>query len=239
MNLRKKQLDKKYSNLKIVTPTSWMQQQAKKSWVFRYQDCSEIPNPIDTAFLSQPNKLAARDQLGFSEKDFVSVVMAKDLQDPNKNVGLALKALEQVAVDTQLPLKLLLIGKNGASYSSPTLKVHWAGELDAVEASKVASAADCLLSSSIAESAGMTIVECAAMGIPAVAMENGGTASLIENSVTGVLAKDLESFAAGVMTLATDKVLLKKLGNAAQLMSLRHKPDLIAAKYVDLYSSIE
>jgi glycosyltransferase involved in cell wall biosynthesis len=239
INLRKKQLTKKYSNLRIVSPTSWMLERVTKSSVFRDQDCSEIPNPIDVAFFSQPNKLAARDQLGLSITDFVAVVIAKDLQDPNKNVGFALKALEQVAADVKVPLTLLLIGKNGASYSSSMLKVHWAGELDAVDASKVASAADCLLSSSIAESAGMTIVECAAMGIPAVALENGGTASLVENSVTGFLAKDLDSFATGVMTLATDKVLLKRLGNAAQQMSVRHKPDLISARYVDLYRSIK
>ncbi len=238
INLTKKQLNKTYPNLRIVSPTSWMSEQTKLSSVFREQECSVISNPINDAFFADPNRSVARGKLGIHSNDFVAVVIAKDLRDPNKNLDFIVKALEQASTGSERSLTLLLVGKNGGSCSSPLVNVKWLGELSAVQIVKIASAADAVLSAAIAESAGMTIVECAAMGIPSVAIENGGTAGLITNGETGFLSRDLDSFVASVETLAKDNFLLEKLGKAAKQKANRHKPDQIANGYIDLYRSI-
>jgi glycosyltransferase involved in cell wall biosynthesis len=238
INLSKKQLPKHYPNLRIVSPTSWMSEQAKLSSVFRDQDCSVIANPIDDAFFKQPTSLGSKEKLAIGARDFVSVVIAKDLKDQNKNLGFILQALELASFAVDRPLTLLMVGKNGGSFSSPLVSVRWLGELRAAQIAEVATAADCVLSASIAESAGMTIVECAAMGIPSIALANGGTASLISDGETGFLAKDMESFVRRVTELAKDNSLLAKFGQSAQLKARGHKPDQIANSYIDLYESM-
>jgi glycosyltransferase involved in cell wall biosynthesis len=238
INLTKKQLGRAYPNLRIVSPTTWMSEQAKLSSVFREQNCSVISNPVNEVFFAETDRFAARIKLGIHSNDFVVAVIAKDLKDPNKNLDFIVNALEISSVSAERSLTLLLVGKNGSAYSSPLVNVKWLGELNATELAGAARAADAVLSASIAESAGMTIVECAAMGIPSVAIQNGGSASLIENGETGFLARDLESFAASVETLARDNLLLEKLGKAAKLKANRHKPDQIANRYIELYKSM-
>lgn len=238
INLNKKKLIKEYPNLRIVSPTSWMGEQAKMSSVFREQDCSVIGNPINELFFSEASRLSAREKHSLSPSDFVFVAIAKDLIDPNKNVGFILKAIEQASALTELRLTLLLVGKNGGSYSSKLVNVRWFGELNAAQIAEVSGAADTLLSASIAESAGMSIIECAAMGVPSIALENGGAASLITHGETGFLAKDMESFLSSVLTLANDNSLLAKFGKAAQQKAISHKPHQIATSYINLYKSM-
>jgi glycosyltransferase involved in cell wall biosynthesis len=235
MNLSKKLLTKHYSNLRIVSPTPWVSEQAKLSAVFRDQDCSVISNPIDASFFSPPTRLVPRGQLDIGAEDFVSMVIAKDLRDPNKNLDFILQALERASALVARPLTLLLIGKNGGSFTSSMVNVRWVGELPSAQIVDVAGVADCVLSASIAESAGMTLVECAAMGIPSIALENGGAASMIETGVTGFLAKDMGSFVVSVITLVNDELSVDKFGQAAKRKAARHKPDQIVEKYIDLY----
>jgi glycosyltransferase involved in cell wall biosynthesis len=215
-----------------------MSDQAKLSSVLREQDCSVIVNPIDDAFFTQPTKLESGEKPAFGVTEFVSIVIAKDLKDQNKNLGFVLQALERASVLVTRPFTLLLVGKNGGSFTSPLVNVKWVGELTAAQIAEVAKTADCVLSASIAESAGMSIVECAAMGIPSIALENGGTASLIIDGKTGFLARDLESFAGSVTALAQDNALLESIGQAAQQKAASHKSDLIAKRYIELYKSM-
>lgn len=238
INLTKKKLSKEYPNLRIVSPTSWMGEQAKMSSVFRDQDCSVIGNPINDVFFTEPNRLGARERLGIHSNDFVAVVIAKDLRDPNKNVEFILEAIELASTGSERSLTLLLIGKNGGLYSSPLVNVKWLGEVSAVQMEQIVGAADSVLSASIAESAGMSIIECAAVGVPSIALENGGTASLITHGETGFLAKDMESFVSCILTLAKDNSLLAKFRKAAKQKAISHKPHQIANSYIELYKSI-
>ncbi len=238
INLSKKQLTKNYPNLRIVSPTSWMSDQAKLSSVLREQDCSVIANPIDDAFFTQPIKLESREKPAVGVTDFVSIVIAKDLKDRNKNLDFILQSLERASVLVSRPLTLLLVGKNGGAFTSALVNVRWVGELTAPQIAEVAKAADCVLSASIAESAGMTIAECAAMGIPSIALENGGTASLITDGETGFLARDLDSFVGSVSALAQNNSLLENFGQAAKQKATSQKSDQIANRYIDLYKSM-
>lgn len=239
VNLERKQLTRTYSNLRVVSPSSWMSKQASDSSVFRDQHCVIVPNPINDDFFTNPNRLVARSELGVVEDEFVSVVIAKDLQDPNKNLPFVIQALEEVSVFTGSPMTLLLVGQNGGSYSSTRLRILWVGELPPSEVASVAISADVVLSASIAESAGMTVVECAALGIPAVALENGGTGSLVENGATGLLGQDLESFAESVAKLISDPKMLSKMAEEAKRASSQYKAELIASNYVELYRSMD
>ena len=238
INLQGRAFEKHYPNLRVVSPTTWMLDQASRSTVFRDQKNVLIANPIDGIFFRETNRLPARQKLGTEVDTFVGAVVAKDLSDSNKNLALIVRAFEEASARTSRRLALILIGKNGQSYSSKLFDVHWLGELSSKEIPETACAADVFLSGSIAESAGMTIIEGSAMGIPSVALANGGTSSLIENEATGILCSDSESLVSGISDLIEDSKRLFELGASAKISAENHRPEKVATRYIELYSSI-
>ena len=238
INLQRRTLERKYPNLRVVSPTTWMLDQASRSTVFRDQQNLLIANPIDDIFFGQTNRLTARDHLGIAVDTFLGAAVAKDLSDANKNIAFVIRAFEEAAVRNSRRLALILIGKNGASYSSKLVEVKWLGEMSGKKISETASAADVFLSGSIAESAGMTIIEGAAMGIPSVALVNGGTSSLIENEKTGILCPDPESFVSGLWQLIENSKRLSELGASAKIYADNHRAEKVATRYIELYRSM-
>lgn len=238
MNLQRNKLERKYPNLRVVSPTTWMLDQASRSTVFREQQNLLIANPIDEIFFGPTDRLTARKRLGIAPDTFVAAVVAKDLSDTNKNLAFVIGAFEEVSLRAKRKLALVLIGKNGASYSSRLVELNWLGELGSKEIAQTACAADVFFSGSIAESAGMTIIEGAAMGIPSVAFANGGTSSLIENQKTGVLCQDSASLVSSVLELSADSKRLSELGAAAQIYAENHRAEKVASRYIELYSSM-
>jgi glycosyltransferase involved in cell wall biosynthesis len=215
-----------------------MLDQASRSTVFRNQHNLVIANPIDDAFFGQTGRLTARDHLGIAVDAFVGAVVAKDLSDANKNLAFVIRAFEEAAARTSRRLAFILIGKNGASYPSKLVDIRWLGEMSSKKISETACAADVFLSGSIAESAGMTIIEGAAMGIPSVALANGGTSSLIENEKTGILCPDPDSFVSGLMQLIESSKRLSELGASAKVFAENHRAEKVASRYIELYSSM-
>jgi glycosyltransferase involved in cell wall biosynthesis len=238
VNLQRRTFEGKYPNLRVVSPTTWMLDQASRSTVFCDQQNLVIANPIDDIFFEQTDGQRARAQIGTAVDAFVGAVVAKDLSDANKNLALVIKAFEEASLRTSRRLALILIGKNGPSYSSKLVDIKWLGEMSSKMISETACAADVFLSGSIAESAGMTIIEGAAMGIPTVALANGGTSSLIENEKTGILCPDPESLVAGVLELIENSKRLSELGTSAKLYAENHRAEKVATKYVELYRSM-
>lgn len=238
INLQRRVLEGKYPNLRVVSPTTWMLDQASRSTVFRDQQNVLIANPIDDSFFEKSNRLAEREKLVISSDTFVGAVVAKDLSDANKNLTRVLRAFEEASLRSNRRFALVLIGKNGAPFSSKLVDIIWLSELTSNEIARLLIATDILLSGSIAESAGMTIVEGAALGIPSVALSNGGTSSLINHGKTGMLCRDLESVTSTITDLAGNSEQLSKLGGFAKKNAESHRPEVIARKYLELYNSI-
>jgi glycosyltransferase involved in cell wall biosynthesis len=173
-----------------------------------------------------------------SKTEFVAVTIAKDLREPRKNIDFVVRALEKASFDSGQKITLILIGQNGGAFSSSKVRLVWLGELSADKIVGRIASADVLLSGSLAESAGMTVVECAAMGIPSVALENGGTASLIRDGVSGILARDFDSFTSGVVDLIQSPRKLSTLGASALKSSELHRPTAVGRKYLEVYESM-
>jgi len=238
INLQRRRLERKYPNLRIVSPTAWMLGQATRSTVFREQENLVIANPIEEIFFRQINRSTARENFVTAVDKFVGAVVAKDLSDANKNLSYVIRAFEEAALRTSRKLALFLVGKNGVSYTSKIVEIIWLGELTSEQITENLRGVDVLLSGSIAESAGMTIIEAAAMGIPSVALANGGTSSLIQNRKTGILCEDSDSFASGLMELIEDTNRVLELGASAKVHAENHRATLIATQYIELYSSM-
>ena len=238
LSLKNKSLERNYPRLRLVSPTTWMAEQARISAAFRGQASLVVPNPIDEVFFSQPSRLSQAKNVRGQYEGFVAVTIAKDLREPRKNIDFVIRALERASLDSGEEICLLMIGQNGNHYSSSRVRLFWLGELGAHEIAEKVSSVDVLLSGSLAESAGMTVVECAAMSVPSVALENGGTASQIQDGISGILARDFDSFVAGIVELILSPSKLSSLGASAKIFAENHQPEKVATRYIELYSSM-
>lgn len=238
INLQRRTLDRTYPNLRVVSPTTWILGQASRSTVFRCQKNLVMANPIDDIFFGQTDRITAREHLDIAKETFVGAIIAKDLSDANKNLDTIIRAFEKASARASRRLALILIGKNGAPYSSNLVDVIWLGEMSSQKIPEAACAADVFLSGSKAESAGMSIIEGAALGIPSVALANGGTSSLIDNEKTGILCRDPGSLALRVLELIENPQRLSELGLSAKARAEHHRASKVATRYISLYHSL-
>src|SRR5690606_28081605 len=65
------------------------------------------------------------------------------------------------------------------------------------------------------ESLSRVLIEAAALGVPIAAMDTGGTRDILQHGVTGLLSKDVETFARHLAELGSDERLRHALGQAA------------------------
>ncbi|MCS7107177.1 MAG: glycosyltransferase family 4 protein [Acidilobaceae archaeon] len=85
------------------------------------------------------------------------------------------------------------------------------------------------------EAFGLSALEAMAMGMPVVAMQSGGVAELVEDGISGLLARDEEELAALTARLASDSVALKVMGERARERAQLFDCSRVVRMYLDAY----
>lgn len=238
LNLATKTLQRHYENLRIVCPTDWIAREAKSGVVFRDQSVSVIPNPIAPVFTSQIDRTPSRQSLEIDEEDFVGIVVANNLLDPNKNVPWVVEAFSTAALGSSRPATLLVVGGRGAKLKSDVPRVLWLGDLEPEMLAVAFAASDIVLSGSIAESAGMTVVEGAALGIPSLSLSNSGTNEFVSKAQPILVAQNKVDFIQKLRAGMNKKLDLPGLGASLKQSSKASDSHSVAARYLALYESI-
>lgn len=225
-----------YSNLTLVTPTLWMEKRVKASSRFRDFDVVTIPNPISEEFLSDINKKSARDKLGIPPDSVAFLAVASNLNEPRKNIQGTVEAFKTLQGSSRNNHTLLLVGANGEKFSNPELNIRWLGKMGPSALAEVGAAADWVLSKSVAESAGMTIAECGALGVPAIVLDSGGIAEMLLPSQSGLVATSDEEFVSQILFAGSKMIDQETLGKHARIFARnRFSPRNIAETYIKLY----
>jgi len=232
-----KMLDvQKLPNLKVVAPTNWLAERARRSQILSGENIIVIPNPISDYFTEgETSRAAARQFLGITEDEIVFASVAQNLSDPNKRVREASERIRQALYGSRKKFRHLLVGYGAeeiAKDSSSTLSL---GPLSAKELSRVMPAADLLISCSLAESAGMTIVEAGACSVPSLIFSNSGSMDLVENGVSGITVGSWGEFSKVIEELGSDASGLLRLGARARELSKIHSADNVANQYLEVY----
>jgi glycosyltransferase involved in cell wall biosynthesis len=213
-----------------------MEERAKKSSRFSNFNSTTIPNPISEVFLRDQPRGLARQALGIPDKCVVFIAIAASLSDPAKQIKRLVSSFVSISSPDPTDKLLLLVGAAGERYENLEAGVRWLGALSSSELAEVAGAADWVLSTSIAESAGMTIVECGALGVPSIVLDSGGVRDMIINSVTGLLADSYDEFERCLRLAARKEVASQDFGQAAKAFARnRHDPRLVAKRYLTVY----
>lgn len=240
LNNRVRDLGPMSEKLKVVVPSEWMREKAAKSLVLKNFEIQVIFNPVSPTFYAKSQNNSIRSSLGIDEGEFVAVLVATDLSDPNKQVRKAIEVFLASLGGKFQKVRLVLIGKVGRGVQIQDSRLDFRGSLRELGVSRLMAAADVLLSTSIAESSGLTIAEAAASGTPALILGgDSGSRELVVDGITGIVAKTWRDFGQCLSWLARDRDRARELGYAASQFSHRFAPELVSQRYLNLYASQE
>jgi glycosyltransferase involved in cell wall biosynthesis len=199
-----------------------------------------IPNPVDLrAYARLPDREPARRTLGLPQG--VPIVAIVGRINRWKRQDLFLRVAARLAGQT--PCAFAIVGEarfrdaefepelrvlsNALGLQDRTFFVPWVDDARTIYA-----AIDVNCNCSVREPFGRTTVEAAAARVPTVCFDDGGSADVVDDGVSGavVAAADEEAFAGAVMRLVTDENLRRNSGVAAQAATVRFDPVVHAVR---------
>lgn len=216
-------------NLSLVAPSAWLADEARGSAVFRDNQISVIPNPVDPAYLH--NDIGVGDT---SEGGFRAITIAKNLSDPVKAIDVAVSAFQEAAQGST-DAKLTLVGSGGEAFAGPS--IHLTGQLSTGELAQELSDSDVLIVPSRAENAPLVIAEAAARGCAPLVADVGGMTEMITTLGYG------KTFSSPQELTSLLKELLARRGKrgatarrkVAQAARSQFSPEVIVARYGKVY----
>ena len=219
------------TNLTVVTPSRWLADQAAASSVFGCHDIVVQPNPISPRFGFIDVGLDERREA----QTFRAVVIAKNLDDPVKNVSAAVENFT-AAFPESGAASLHLVGAGGASLIGAN--IHREGQLAQPEIAQLLAQSDVLIVPSRAENSPLVIPEAASQGCASLVADVGGMPELINTLGAGGvfsspvdLVAELTAFAA--QSPNHKKVLREKLIATSQKV---FSPRAVVAAYDKVYA---
>lgn len=239
---RRKQRVLQGRQLQFVAVSEWLAGKARQSALIGRQPITVIPNSLMLSRFKLLDRTVARRSLGLVHSRVVAFGAAR-IDDPIKGFGYLLEALRLVAEHGQVPqteLHLLLFGelRNRELLAQVPAAYTYLGYVSSEdELSEIYSAADVVVSSSLYETFGQTLIEAMACGCVPVSFEGSGQADIIRHRQNGYLARRLDavSLADGIewaMTCGLDRKRLRK-----EVVS-RFSDEVVAQQYVKLYEEL-
>ena len=234
-------------DLQIVTPSNWLADYVKRSFLFKDSPLKVIPNSIDTDIFKPVDKKKARKLLNLSEdKILVLSGLSPGVSIERKGINYLVEAL--LMLNHKLPklrkkIELLLLGIPYFEQIKRTpYNTRFLGTIyDDFAISLYYNAADLFLSPSLQEAFGLTFIEAMSCATPCIAFNYSGPVDIIDHKKNGFLAeyKSAEDIARGIEWLLEDKKRLLRLGkNAREKVLNNYTYDIIGKKYLKLYESL-
>lgn len=225
--------------INIVTPSTWLSECARSSYLMNTWPVSTIPNCLDTELWKPSDKQYARNLFGFpKDKKLILFGSYGSNATLNKGFDLLLKSL-QALNNPEDNYELVVFGDTSKDqFSKLKIPVHFIGHIRNDERLvSLYNAADLMVIPSRQEAFGQVASEAQACGTPVVAFFTSGLKDIIEHGQTGYLAQpfNIDDLAAGIKWAATtkdiDDISKKAKERAHAMFSYGH----VAMLYKSLY----
>lgn len=225
---------KTWPQLHVVTPSSWLAEQAKKSAAFSAVPISVIHNPVNEAFFEKP-KARKEGQNIAPPGHTVFTVVASNLDDPIKNVGFVVDVFTTARLKRP-DLALILVGSGGGAHINvPGVRVM--GSVGAVELREVFDQSDALLIPSLAENSPGVAFEAAARGVIPVVANSGGLPEIAELFSGYLCGSEEDWLEVMTATIPNNPQTAKQKSTRSQAAHSIAAPDSVAKQYLDLYEA--
>lgn len=230
------------SNLVIVTPSTWLTEQAQQS-IFARFPIHQIPYGIDTQVYQPLETEQCKYLLGIPITKKVLLFSAVSLKDSRKGGDLLLLALQGLPLSLKAELVLLILGEGGETLGQNVgVSTINLGYVTSDRLKSIAySAADLFVFPTRADNLPLVLQESLACGTPMISFKIGGVPDLVRPGITGYLAEpeDATDLCSGIMKLLEDKELRDRMGeNCRQIALKEYSLELQAKRYIELYQKM-
>jgi len=239
--LRKKQKILSGSKVQFVAVSNWLARKARESSLLCHQPITVIPNTISLSKFVLKDRNGSRSQLQLPYKYIIAFGAAR-IDAPVKGLTYLIEALAYLIdhnIIRQDDIHLVLFGgiKSQDILQDVPIGYTYMGEIkDEDGLSTIYSAANVVVSSSLSETFGQTLIEAQACGCLPVSFNNSGQTDIIEHKVNGFLADYLsvESLARGIEWGLKTEISRKELRNS---VIRKYSEGIVAGKYIELYNN--
>lgn len=221
------------THIHFVPVSNWLAGKCRQSTLLSRADITVIPNafPVEDFGISPT---LTRAQLHLPADGDIVVMGAARLDDPVKNLPLAVDALNALAGRTSRPFTAVFYGalRDGQALSALRIPHLWLGPVDSRKLPQLYAHASAVLSTSHYETLPGTLVEGMAAGATPVACGEGGQPDIIDNGVNGYLTGSDATAVAEALTAALDHPFDRTAQHNA--VSRMFDRNIIAKKYLNL-----
>ena len=229
--------------IQIVTPSRWLSECVKASYLMRKWPVTVIPNALDCRQFQPWPKPLAREVLGLPPNAIL--VLFGAMEGGNnfiKGWDLLQPALARIASE-HIGVHGVIFGQSEPAHPPKLgLPLHWMGHLnDDATLALLYSAADVTVVPSRQEAFGQTGSEAQACGCPVVAFNCTGLQDIVEHCLTGYLATPYDSvdLANGIRWVIESKERYESLTGAARERALRlWAPEVVIPSYKAIYENV-
>ncbi len=220
----KKEIFNRLDRLTLVTPSLWLQNELKASYLSKYP-VKHILNGVD---LSKFKPLKER-----QENEKFTILGVANIWEKRKGLDLFNKLAETLPDDYEI----IIVGKIPSRITKHPKIMHIHRTDSVEELAKIYSQADCFLNPTLDDNLPTTTIEAIACGTPVITFDTGGSAEIIDSSCGCVIDKsDFHALLKAIETIKSQGKAFYE-DNAHQRSTLFDKK-LMISNYMDLYKEI-
>ncbi|MDD7317748.1 MAG: glycosyltransferase [Prevotellaceae bacterium] len=232
------------ARIRFVAVSKWLQREAQRSTLLSGSNVSVVPNVLSLSRFRLFPREESRRRLGIGHK-YVVMFGAARIDSDIKGFRFLREALSHIVESGMLPkddLCLILFGgiKNNTLLRDFPIHYIYNGYVSGDDTlSMMYSAANCVVSSSLYETFGQTLIEALACGCLPVTFDNSGQTDIVRHRENGYLAhwKNPKSLAEGITWAAldaeTDRMALRR--DVVE----RYSEGVVAQQYIGIYKSMK
>jgi glycosyltransferase involved in cell wall biosynthesis len=227
------------SRLHLVTPSRWLEVEAKKSSLLSQFPSTVIPYGVDTDIFQPRDREKSRAQFRIPSNARVVLFVADWAREKRKGLDLLLSAAEGLA--TTADLCLVAVGRGLQEELLPKQSRVIEYISDDVSMSHLYSAADLFVIPSLQDNFPNTMLEAISCGTPVVGFNVGGLPDLVREGQTGrlVVPGDVSGLRQAILDLLSLPNLLATLGaECRQVATSEFSLTIQANRYAALYAQI-
>ena len=241
---KKNELLRKHQ-VQFITCSKWLHQLASKSALFKGQNITAIPNPIDVNCFCPQSQKEARERLGLPLNKNLILFGAVKPTDKRKGIDYMVEAC-QILKDRHPELTqecgIVIIGNQSNEITSlfpiQSYCLDYISDIERII--DVYNAVDTYVTPSLEENLPNTIMEAMTCGVPCVGFNIGGIPEMISHLENGYVAKyrNAQDFADGIVWVL-EKQRRNMLGQLArQKAENEYCEEQIAGKYANIYHQL-
>lgn len=233
-------------NIRWVTCSNWLQQEALSSTMLKQAAVASIPNPLPEYYTTELiDTNALRTFFNLPQATPLILIGAMQLQDERKGFSYFKKALEYLKQETfAIQPEIVIFGglkkKQLEVFDDFPFKVHYKGQMNpSAELPKLYAACDVFVLPSLEDNLPNTVAEAMSRATPVVAFHIGGLSQMIDSGVNGYLAKEKDStdLAKGIYTVLTGDLLSYKKEARRKAIGL-YDAKKVSNQYISVYTDL-